>query len=177
MLKKVKVARNWAFYLVGAFFLVSVSFLLVKRQDVYVQIHDNLDSNIAWYKLLKDNGIFFSKDVGAPMLNDIDRNMLPSVNDVYTWLYVLLPVEAAYFAGFFLRILMAMAGSFWLATTLAGEKYKEQRNIIALVGFLYGIMPYFPTCAFSFASLPACMAAIHSYYKTGNHKLLIFFLI
>jgi hypothetical protein len=50
--------------------MLYLSPLYLLGENAHVRIHDNIDSNIGWYKLLADNGQIF-----GPM-NDLVRNMM-----------------------------------------------------------------------------------------------------
>src|SRR5699024_12668390 len=56
-----------------------------------IRVHDNLDSNIVWYKLLSESGMIFSPpDAVLPqIINGLPRSALQSAFDGVVWLYVL----------------------------------------------------------------------------------------
>ena len=61
-----------------AFFLLIlyVSPLFILGENAHIRIHDNLDSNIAWYKVLKNSGQLFG-DIYAvipQIINGLPRN-------------------------------------------------------------------------------------------------------
>ena len=172
-----KVRDNWSLLLIGVFFAVSIVYLLVNGTAVYVQTHDNLDSNVVYYKMLKDNHLFFAHDAKVPFLGGVDRDYIGTEFNLYAALFMLLPTPVAYFSAYFLKTIMSIYGAALLLRTASEETYKKNKNIVYLVGFLYGVMPYFPTCGFAFASLPLVLTAFIKIYRDQNTKLipLLFF--
>ncbi len=155
------------------FFLVTLLYLLAVGDRAYIQVHDNLDSNIAWLKMLKDNDLFWSFNTAVPFLGGLNRDYLYSDLKVYSWLYMLFPTFTAFVFGWYLRILVAIIG-FGL---LGHEIYDDWKNLNYFVacGLLYGILPVFPTCGLSFASLPLFFYVLLKLYKQYSFKYLIFF--
>lgn len=162
----------WGLIIIGAFFLLSISYVLVRGENIYIPIHDNLDSNIAWYKMLHDNNALL-RQVQFPFLGGLERNYMGSEFNLYTWLYVIFPPFYAYVIGWFLKILLAIAGSVFLGKSLC-DSIQNHFNIIVLCGFLYGILPTFPTAAFSFASLPLLLGILIRLYRKPTKIYYIF---
>ena len=46
-----KVTNSWIYYVIALFFVVTLAYILIKQDNIYIQIHDLLDSNIAWIKM------------------------------------------------------------------------------------------------------------------------------
>src|SRR5690625_3693708 len=63
----------------------------VLGENTHIRVHDNLDSNIVWYKMLAESGmIFAAPDATLPnVINGLPRSALPSAFDGMVWLYVL----------------------------------------------------------------------------------------
>src|SRR5690625_8041577 len=81
--------------------LVIISYLLpyyILGEDTHIRVHDNLDSNIVWYKLLSESGMIFSSpDATLPqIINGLPRSALQSAFDGVVWLYVLFEPFTAY---------------------------------------------------------------------------------
>ena len=151
----------------------------IKGDNIYIQIHDNLDSNIVWLKMLHDGNFFFAPN-GAqlPFLSELDRNYLYSDLTLISWVFAVLPAFEAYIALRFMGVIISICGTVYLAKTLLGEKYSEYRNIAWVLGLLYGILPYFPTASYCFAILPFFFATLVRLYRTGAKKwYLVLFLL
>lgn len=167
------IKNNWSIVIVVAFLVALIGYVVYFGEDIYIAVHDNLDSNIAWYKMLKDNHLFWAHGVTVPFLGGIDRNYLPSELQVYAWLYMIFPVFYAYVAGGVLKVVIAIVGSIYLGKVTLGQKFPEHKNIVLLCGFLYSLLPTFPASAFGFASLPLLLGLLYSLYHRRNSKLII----
>lgn len=163
---------HWEFLFVGLFLMGALLYVLIRGENIYIQVFDNLDSNIAWEKLLKDFGLYFKFDGDVPMLGGVSRNNFSSEWKLYTWLYILLPPFVALVAGWFLRIFMAIAG-FMLLGKLIYTNFEEKRGTFLICGFLYGILPTFPTSAFAFASIPLLLWLMIKLYRTADLRWLV----
>lgn len=63
--------KKETYYLWIALFLLLlyVSPLFILKEDAHIRVHDNLDSNIAWYKVLADSGEIVGKvDAAIPQI-------------------------------------------------------------------------------------------------------------
>lgn len=63
--------KKETYYLLMALFLLLlyVSPLFILKEDAHIRVHDNLDSNIAWYKVLADSGEIIGKvDAAIPQI-------------------------------------------------------------------------------------------------------------
>lgn len=159
-----KIRENWGYIVIALYVLSAACYIFVFGEDTYIQVHDNLDSNIVWYKMLKDHHLFWTHDGTVPFLGGVSRNMMPSQMLSYTWLYMIFPAFYAFVIGDILKVLLAVAGSVYLARSVFGEQYSEYKNIVVLCGFIYGLMPVFPTSGFAFASLPLLMGLLFNLY-------------
>ncbi|MCR5688207.1 MAG: DUF6044 family protein [Lachnospiraceae bacterium] len=158
-----KAADNWAAVFLLAFFAVTLVYIVTAGDGIYLQIHDNLDSNIAIYKMMKDSRLFWSFGTRAPMLGGLDRNYLVSDLNPYPLLHMAFPTLAAVITAWYLKIAMAAAGFVFLGRTVYGRECDA--NLFAACGFIYGIMPTYPTTPFGFASLPILMAVMIRLYR------------
>lgn len=166
-----KIRDNWAWILVIVSMLFAGIFILIKGQNVYIQIHDNLDSNIVWLKMLKDNGLFWKHDVTVPFLgNEISRDYLSSQLKLYNVLYMLFPVFVAYIIGGFIRVFMSVFGWLWLSKCIWKDNYCKYKNLMILGGFIYGIIPLYPTASFAFASLPILFVLLYKINENPSVK-------
>ncbi len=174
---KTKARENWSYILISLFLIVTAVYILIKQDNIYLQIHDYLDSNIAWIKMLKDNGIFWSKDATVPFLGGIDRNYLYSELKAYMWLFMVFPVFPAIIIGWYVKILMAITGFIFLCRSIDHSYYARYKDLIIWCGFLYGIAPTYPPVTFAFASLPFLLGILMRYYKKPQWKYLFLLLV
>lgn len=169
--------KYWSSILVSLFLLVCAVYVAINGQNVVIQVFDNLDSNIAWLKMLKDNNLFFNYHEQVPFLHGIDRIYLYSPLKAYTWLYIIFPVYWAFVIGWFLKVTISVLGFVYLGKILHLNTDDFHKNIIVFCGFLYGLTPTFPTAAFHFASLPFLLGFLIEYYQQPNKKYGVFFLL
>ena len=101
-----KIKNNWSYISIVFFFIVTLTYIVIKGEGIYIQIHDNLDSNIAWLKMLKDNHLFWKIYAKVPFLRGINRNYLYSEWKAYSWLYMLLPTFIAMVVGWYGKIMI-----------------------------------------------------------------------
>ncbi|WP_100010289.1 DUF6044 family protein [Lentibacillus sediminis] len=81
--------------------LILIAYLLpyyILGEDTHIRVHDNMDSNIVWYKVLAESGqIFTLTDSTLPYAIDgLPRSALPTPFDAVVWLYVLFEPMTAY---------------------------------------------------------------------------------
>lgn len=172
-----KVTNSWIYYVIALFFVVTLAYILIKQDNIYIQIHDLLDSNIAWIKMLKDNNTFGKRNVTVPFLGGIDRNYLYSELKAYMWLYMLFPTFQAIIIGWYVKIVMAMGGFIFLIKSIDYKIYYKNKALLVWCGFLYGLAPTYPPTSFAFASLPILLGVILRCYKKFSWKYLILLLL
>ena len=175
MRKQIK--QYWAYFLIGIFFIITITYILINQNNIYIQIHDCLDSNIVWIKMLKDNHIFGAKEAVVPFLGGINRNYLYSELKIYMWLYMLFPVFPAMIIGWYLKIIMAIAGFVYLGNSISDDKEKRKTSILLWCGFLYGVAPTYPPVAFAFASLPFLLGILIRCYHKFRWKYILALLL
>lgn len=168
--------KSWALIVVTIILLLGVIFALIKQDNIILQIHDNLDSNIPIYKTLRDNHLFFQHDVKAPFLNGVNRDLLVSEIKLQTLVFFLFPTLTAYYICFFLRCILSIIG-FSLISVKMLKNDPAHLNIGILCGFLYGILPYFPTVGISFSALPIVFVLVFEiyHYPSLKYYILLFF--
>ena len=149
-----KVLSRWYLLVIGGFLLAAMAVFLLCGEDSVIAVHDNLDLFIPQLQMMKNDHSFFSHDAYVDFLGGISRDTLFSEFYIYTILFMLLPAFPAYVAAYFLKILIAIAGSVLLGRELLGEKYKSQQALVWLCGFAYGILNVFPAFGIPFASIP-----------------------
>lgn len=166
-----KFSRNhWSMLMILTWLIISVAYLLIRGENVIVQVHDNLDNMIPLYKVLKDNNLFGKYGVTAPILGGLDRNYLQSDLKLYSLLYMLFPCYTAYMLGNLCRVLISVISSILLARKVMPGKYNKIKNWVILCGFIYGLLPFYPAQVFSFASLPLLAYLLYSIYEEKGKK-------
>ena len=119
---------NWSILTVLIWLTISAIYLLFRRENVIVQVHDNLDNMIPLYKVLKDNRLFWKYGETAPILGDLDRNYLQPDLKLYSLLYMLFPCYTAYMLGNLGRVLISVVSCVLLARKAMPESYGKRKN-------------------------------------------------
>ncbi|MDY0404351.1 DUF6044 family protein [Virgibacillus sp. 179-BFC.A HS] len=135
-----------------------VSPYYILGEDAHIRVHDNMDSNIVWYKLLAQSGqIFTLTDVTLPnVIDGLPRSTLPSALDAMVWLYALFPPMVAYAIGQTIMRLSAFFGMKWLLEKDILHKY----NVPILTtgtALCFAILPFWPSGMLSIAGLPLAL--------------------
>ena len=128
------------------FFVIAVVFVALRGQDIYIQVFDNLDSNIAWEKMLKDYNLYLDTNGELPFLSGVSRNYFSSELKCYTWLYMLFSPFYALVIGWFLKVGLSILGFVLVGKQIIAD-YENKKGTIFFCGFLYGLLPTFPTAA------------------------------
>ncbi|MEC5423046.1 DUF6044 family protein [Virgibacillus sp. C22-A2] len=141
--------------------LVIIAYLLpyyILGEDTHIRVHDNLDSNIVWYKLLAESGqIFTLSDVALPnVINGLPRSALPSGFDAMVWLYILFEPMTAYAIG---QTIMRFAAFFGMYLLLRHHFLREEKFTLIQIGAALGfaLLPYWPSGMLSIAGLPLAL--------------------
>lgn len=181
-----------AFYLKACLMLVSLGaiFLYVYAfyttdNDILVNSHDNLDSNVAIYKLLADTGTFFSpKDtVIGNVMNGLPRAALPSEYNMVSMLYYFLTPKNAYIVNEMLIRLVAFFGMLLLLRkyVLNEDAGKEPGCSVASLGIAlaFSLLPYWSNAGASIAGQPFVLYAFlnvkNKDYRFTNWLILFLF--
>src|SRR5690606_30664314 len=135
----------------GVIFLVMFPYIW-KGQDVQVNVWDNLDSNVVWYKMLKDqNKIFAGPSVMVQgFVTETPRFSYPSGLNVEAVLYFLLPPFTAFWVNKLLIIICAFIG---MVLLFSAHLKTKQLEIVA-VGLLWATLAYNQHIGISIAGLP-----------------------
>ncbi|MGG3574774.1 DUF6044 family protein [Bacillus gobiensis] len=150
--------------------LVTIAILLVLSwvapyfilgQDAHMRVHDNLDSNLGWYKSLKDSGLLFGP-LNAPFPQifngELSRDSFYSQFNGMVMLFSLLPPMVAYGASQLITRLGAFLGMYLLL-----RKYviKGENQGIIRVGaaVTFALTPYWPSGMLSILGMPLALWA------------------
>ncbi|GIO24709.1 DUF6044 family protein [Oceanobacillus sp. J11TS1] len=138
--------------------LAYLSPYVIYGEDVHIRIHDNMDSNIVWYKVLAESGQIFSlKDVPLPYAIDgLPRSALPSAFDAALWLYVLFEPITAYTISQTIMRLAALFGMYLLLTRFVVKK-ETTPWITVGVSLAFAMLPYWPSGVLSIAGMPLAL--------------------
>ncbi|MDF2904601.1 MAG: hypothetical protein K0S25_2239, partial [Bacillus sp. (in: firmicutes)] len=120
--------------------------------------HDNLDSNIAWYKVLAKSGMLFGGfEATIPqIINGLPRNAFGSEFSGIVWLYVLFPTPVAYGLSQAITRIIAFLGMYILLKDhfLVLNRYMNIRVGVALA---FAITPFWPSGMLSTLGMPLAL--------------------
>src|SRR3954462_860374 len=99
--------------------VIYVSPYFILGENAHIRVHDNLDSNLAWYKVLARSGeMFGSVNAVIPQIinGQLSRNAFGTEYSVIVWLYTLFPTMIAYGFSQALTRIVAFFGMYFLLT-------------------------------------------------------------
>ncbi len=168
------VKKNWGMYVIASFFIVSLTYILIKQEGLILQVHDFLDNHINIFNMLRQNQLFWKFDGIIPILGGVTRNIGYYEFKVYNILFFLFPPFVAIIIGWYLKICVSI-----LAFRLLLKEVDDEidTNFAMIIGLLYGMLPVYPTDGLSFASVPLFLLVILKLYKTYKKKYLIILLL
>ncbi|WP_106496538.1 DUF6044 family protein [Lentibacillus sp. Marseille-P4043] len=167
-------------YVIIACFII-LAYLMpyyVLGEDTHIRVHDNLDSNIVWYKMLAESGqIFTLADVTLPnVINGLPRSALPSAFDAMVWLYVLFQPMTAYMIG---QTIMRFVAFFGMYVLLKNHILRKNNVPLISAGAALGfaILPYWPSGLLSIAGLPLALHIFLTIRSSGKATPIYYWIV
>lgn len=163
--------------------LIIIAYLLpyfILGEDTHIRVHDNLDSNIVWYKILSESGMIFSSPNALinQIINGLPRSALQSGFDGVVWLYVLFEPFTAYTIS---QTFMRFVAFFGMFILLKEHVIKEdkQRFITVGVALSFALLPFWPSGVLSIAGLPLALYIFLTIrkYETNTPKRYYLYLV
>lgn len=153
-------------------FLVLIGYLLpyyILGENTHIRVHDNLDSNIVWYKLLVESGqIFALTDTALPnVINGLPRSALASGLDAMVWLYIMYEPMTAYIIGQTIMRIAALFGMYLLLKNFILPTEKPDW-IPAGAALAFAMLPFWPSGMLSIAGLPLILFVFLTIRKFGR---------
>ncbi|MFB4163957.1 DUF6044 family protein [Alteribacillus sp. JSM 102045] len=141
--------------------LVYLSPLVILGEGSHVRIHDNLDSNVIWYKTLVESGkIFAENNAQIPnMMNGLPRAALDSEWNVYVLLFYLFEPFTVFTINTFLMRFIAFIGMYLLLKKHIFRNQEVSPFITVGVTLGFSILPFWPFGALSIAGIPLALYA------------------
>jgi hypothetical protein len=138
-------------------------------ENTHIRVHDNLDSNIVWYKMLAESGmIFTAPDAVLPnVINGLPRSALPSAFDWMVWLYVLFSPFTAYTIN---QTVMRFVAFFGMYVLLRKHFFRADASSVipAGVALAFALLPFWPSGSLSFAGMPLALYLFLTIRKKGR---------
>ncbi|MFJ9383897.1 DUF6044 family protein [Peribacillus sp. NPDC101481] len=134
--------------------------LFILGENAHIRVHDNLDSNIAWYKVLSESGeLFGAIDAEIPqIMNGLPRNAFGSEFSIIVWLYALFPTMVAYAISQALTRFIAFFGMYILLKKhlVTGSQSGWIRVGTSLA---FALTPFWPSGMLSTLGMPLALWA------------------
>ncbi len=126
------------------FLFVAPLFLL--GEHAHIRVHDNLDSNLAWYKVLVNSGEIFGpvNAVIPQVINGLSRYAYGSEWSGIVWLHALFPTMTAYALSQTITRVFAFLGMYLLLKEFF-IKSDDRRMIRIGVSLAFALTPFWPS--------------------------------
>lgn len=149
--------------IVGAFILIALylSPLIVLGEYAHIRVHDNLDSNLAWYKVLATSGeLAGGLDAVTPqIINGLPRNAFGSELTLIVWLYKFFPTMVAYTLSQAITRVVAFIGMYLLLTKHVVKK-PALSFITVGTALAFALTPFWPSGMLSTLGMPLALWAL-----------------
>ncbi|SEN23901.1 hypothetical protein SAMN05192533_110133 [Mesobacillus persicus] len=157
--------------LIGAliFLALFLSPPFILGEDAHIRVHDNLDSNLAWYKVLAESGeLVGATDARIPQVinGELQRNAFGTEFSLIVWLHALFPTMVAYGISQAVTRFVAFLGMYLLLKShfVPDKKWALIRVGVALA---FAMTPFWPSGMLSTLGMPlALWAFLH--IRNGN---------
>ncbi|MCD2246611.1 DUF6044 family protein [Listeria marthii] len=141
---------------------IYVAPLFILGGNSHVRIHDNLDSNMTWYKMVLDSGDYTAK-VGTANIDQIMDDSVPrdSFDSEFVgidWLYMIFSAPIAFAVSQLITRVFAFLGLFlWARDYLI----KDKKYLVPLyfVSLAFALTPYWPSGMLSTLGMPLALWA------------------
>jgi Protein of unknown function (DUF6044) len=153
--------ESYLFLLAIAAIVLFISPLFILGENAHIRVHDNLDSNIAWYKVLKESGETFGNlDAKIPQVigGQLSRNAYGSEWTGIVLLHYFLPSMTAYSWSQFITRFFAFIGMYLLLKTHIIKDRKAYPITIG-VSLAFALTPFWPSGMLSTLGHPLALWA------------------
>ncbi|MCI3922291.1 DUF6044 family protein [Paenibacillus sp. TRM 82003] len=150
--------------------LLHVAPLFVLGEHAHIRVHDNLDSNIAWYRVLLRSGVWFGSfsDVVPQVIGGLPRNAYGTEFSGIVALHAMFPPMTAYALSQLATRGFAFAGMYLL---LRDHLVRSEDSMPIRVGvaLAFALTPFWPSGMLSTLGQPlALWAMLHIRARSGR---------
>ncbi len=152
--------------------------MILLGEHAHVRIHDNLDSNIVWYKTLVDtHSVYASLQAHVPSLLNgvVSRNAFVSEFTGILWLYQWFTPYTAYVISQLLVRIFAFLGMYLLLRDYARDRIPE--GYVLWVAVLFSWTPFWPSGMLSTLGMPLLLWAYWNIWHRKKLKSSYFILL
>ncbi|MFN2747429.1 MULTISPECIES: DUF6044 family protein [unclassified Bacillus (in: firmicutes)] len=156
-----KLSREKAVLLIAfTVILLYVLPLYILNENAHIRVHDNLDSNIAWYKVLAESGQMLGgvKAVIPQIINGLPRDAYGTEWSGIVWLHALFPPMTAYALSQTLTRVFAFIGMYLL---LKVHVIRNEKAYLIMIGvsLAFALTPFWPSGMLSTLGHPLALWA------------------
>lgn len=161
MLKRGFTTKQIGISIAALIIIAWVAPYFILGDDAHMRIHDNMDSNIAWYQVLKESGELFSSG-SAPieqlMNGEVTREAFYSEYYAIVWLFMIFPPVIAYGLSQLITRMVAFIGMYLL---LKDHIMKDNRTSFIQIGvsLTFALVPYWPSGMLGILGMPLALWA------------------
>ncbi|MBM6617083.1 DUF6044 family protein [Bacillus suaedaesalsae] len=168
MTQNERVERRLLFF-ASLLIFIYLSPLIFLGENAHIRVHDNLDSNLAWYKVLKNSGeIFGSVHSTIPqIINGVPRNTFGTEWSGIVWLHAMFPTMIAYTLSQAITRFVAFFGMYILLKTHFVTK-EYQALIRVGVSLTFALTPFWPSGMLSTLGMPLALWAFLNIRKNNG---------
>lgn len=134
--------------------------LFLLGENAHIRVHDNLDSNLAWYKVLSESGQMFASLEGTipQVINGLPRNALGTEYSGIVWLHHLFPSMFAYALSQAITRFIAFTGMYLLLKK--HFIFEKNRTFLSVgVALAFALTPFWPSGMLSTLGMPLALWA------------------
>ncbi|MHC2836058.1 DUF6044 family protein [Bacillus sp. F9_6S_D1_P_5] len=141
--------------------ILYLSPLFILGENAHIRIHDNLDSNLSWYKVLTSSGEIRGSINGTiPQVinNQLSRNAFSTEFSCIVWLYAFFPNMVAYVLSQTITRVVAFIGMY----VLLKHHFlpREEWMVISMgVSLAFALTPFWPSGMLSTLGMPLALWA------------------
>jgi hypothetical protein len=147
-------------YIALSIILLYLSPLFILGENAHIRVHDNLDSNLAWYKVLKESGQIFGgvHSTIPQIINGLPRNALGTEFSGIVWLHAIFPTMIAYAISQSITRFFAFVGMYLL---LKKHFLHEKKYAVITIGtaLAFALTPFWPSGMLSTLGMPLALWA------------------
>ncbi|RZT22693.1 DUF6044 family protein [Fictibacillus sp. BK138] len=147
-------------YIALSIILLYLSPLFILGENAHIRVHDNLDSNLAWYKVLKESGHMFGgvNSTIPQIINGLPRNALGTEFSGIVWLHAIFPTMIAYAISQSITRFFAFLGMYLL---FKKHFLHEKKYTLITIGaaLAFALTPFWPSGMLSTLGMPLALWA------------------
>ena len=152
--------------------------VLLKGDRLYVQINDNLDSNIPLLKMFRDNNCWIDRTTPIPMLGGVSRDILNCSYTLNYLIYWFFDTKFAYWLNYVAAIALSGVGFYCLGLSCRKISGRDiSPNLFCMGGILYVFIGIWPSAIIGFSLIPWWAFLVLEIYRTNKLWLALFFIV